>query len=202
MCAGGTVYAIIPPVASSKAASISKMATRSAVWACGSIPLVEGLAATRDGPMCSRRCKPAQRIPSKAVRVDWTDAWDPKLLQALGALLIACAQLEYQVYIVAKRKDGRGLLHWVLANPEQFFSRYCCWLEQHCRSDRQLMRLVGRARRLWTQRNGYVHALWALRRGRPVAESSRTLAFRSRASSSWCGRCRRSGMISRGSSPA
>jgi hypothetical protein len=106
----------------------------------------------------------AQRIPSKVVRSIGPTPGTPGCFRRS----VACAQLEYQVYIVAKRKDGRGLLQWVLANPEQFFSRYCCWLERHGRSDRKLMRLVARARRLWTQRNGYVHALWATRRGRPV----------------------------------
>jgi hypothetical protein len=102
------------------------------------------------------------------VQIDLIDDWKEDLLQSVGAMLIACAQFEYQVYIVAKRKDGKGLLTWMLANPDQRFGRYCCWLEQNCGSDQKLMRLVARARQLWEQRNGYVHAIWGLHKFRRV----------------------------------
>ena len=62
--------------------------------------------------MCDKQSKP-RKVPSTVVQIDWTDDWSEPLFNSLGAMLIACAQLEYQIYIVAKRKDGRGLLKWI-----------------------------------------------------------------------------------------
>jgi hypothetical protein len=102
------------------------------------------------------------------IKVELADEWEPELVHAYGALLIAASQLEWQLFIVAKRKDGRGLLRWLQDNPDQRFSNDACWIERKFPQERQLVRAVGRAKELWERRNAYVHAVWCRYRGKPV----------------------------------
>jgi hypothetical protein len=117
--------------------------------------------------MCPPK-RPRTRISKRVIDVDLTDDWNSGLLEAYGGLLVACAQLEWQLFIVAKRKDGRELLKWLEDNPDQRFSSDACFLERHCKDEPVLLRAVGRARKLWERRNGYVHAVWCRYEGVPV----------------------------------
>src|SRR5437870_2975361 len=84
----------------------------------------------------------------KTDRVVLLDNWPPDLMALLGQIVVAFGQLEWAVFIAAKRKSGKSLCEFdsegkKVKNP---FANWCRRLVQEHPEDERLAALVERAR--------------------------------------------------------
>jgi alkanesulfonate monooxygenase SsuD/methylene tetrahydromethanopterin reductase-like flavin-dependent oxidoreductase (luciferase family) len=96
--------------------------------------------------------------PGSITRVgELTDAWPPKLAEAVGYAVIAGAQLERAIYLAAKRREGMSLINWTKQEGDQRFERF---RERLSRTEPNLATLLAEAEAAWDERNDIVHATW------------------------------------------
>jgi hypothetical protein len=78
-------------------------------------------------------------LDGKTVMIKLSDEWPEDLTAVVGALGIAYAQLNREVYLAAKRKHGKPLQDWEAEHRRDIFDTWICHLRMHFADDVVLM---------------------------------------------------------------
>jgi hypothetical protein len=101
--------------------------------------------------------------PPDAVDIDPVDDWPPKVLELVGAIVIAFGQLEYLVWLAAKRRSGIRLVTYYAEHRDIRFGTYAKVIRKQHGGDTKLNALIEEASKAANKRHDVVHALWGRR---------------------------------------
>jgi hypothetical protein len=103
-----------------------------------------------------------------------TDVWPPDIVRRLGKIGIAFAQLEWAVFVVAKRIDNRmRMAEFAIENRNKIFTDWCNFIVKKSPADTALVKCIEEARKLAWERNDLFHGIWF-----KEVESGRLVLFR------------------------
>lgn len=96
------------------------------------------------------------------VLLDICDGWSPDLMDVVGQIAVAFGQLEWVVYLSAKRKSTKALREFrkEKENRTDKFGTWCCRLLERYPDDNKLSSLINRALIAGKARNDVIHAVW------------------------------------------
>ena len=104
-----------------------------------------------------------------APRGKLTDSWSPEIFSRVGEVAIAFAQLEWALFVAAKRVDGSmKLAKFAKVHQTKRFNELCEMITEKSSGNPTLLALVHEAKLLAKRRHDLIHGVWAEANGEKV----------------------------------